>query len=82
MAGAALLDRLPDCDVVNADKAYDTNALRDKIRDRGALARAHSATSDSGRDSFLVWSVRVLARNCDGDAPCLGPTVRICVIAL
>lgn len=37
-AGAALIDHLPKCDVVNADKGYDTDALRAQIRDRGALA--------------------------------------------
>ena len=37
-AGATLLDRLPECDVVNADKGYDANNLRKQIRDRGALA--------------------------------------------
>jgi transposase len=37
-AGEKLLERLPDCDVVNADKAYDTNALREKIRAGGAIA--------------------------------------------
>ena len=38
IAGAALLDRLPGCDVVNGDKGYDTDALREQIRARGALA--------------------------------------------
>ena len=37
-AGATLIDRLPKCDVVNGDKGYDTDALREQIRDRGALA--------------------------------------------
>jgi transposase len=37
-AGATLLERLPECDVVNADKGYDANALRQKIHERGALA--------------------------------------------
>src|SRR5437588_7535339 len=36
-AGASLIDRLPKCDVVNADKGYDSDALRAQIRDRGAL---------------------------------------------
>ena len=37
-AGATLLDRLPDCEVVHADKGYDANALRQKIQEHGALA--------------------------------------------
>jgi transposase len=36
-AGAALLDRLPDCDVVHADKGYDANAIRRQVEDHGAL---------------------------------------------
>ncbi len=27
-AGAALLGHLPDCDVLHADKGYDSNAIR------------------------------------------------------
>jgi hypothetical protein len=27
-AGAALIEQLPDCDVVHADKGYDSNAIR------------------------------------------------------
>ena len=37
-AAGALLDRLPDCSVVNGDKGYDADALRKQIRERGALA--------------------------------------------
>jgi transposase len=37
-AGEALLERLPDCDVVNGDKGYDGNSFRSKVRSRGALA--------------------------------------------
>ena len=37
-AGATLLEQLPECDVVNADKGYYANALRQQIPERGALA--------------------------------------------
>jgi transposase len=37
-AGEQLLEQLPQCEVVNADKGYDSNALRQKIRQRNALA--------------------------------------------
>ena len=37
-AGAELIDRLPKCDVLNADKGYDSDAPRAQIRNRGALA--------------------------------------------
>ena len=36
-AGAALLDRLPACDILHADKGYDANAIRRQVEDRGAM---------------------------------------------
>ena len=36
-AAAGLLDRLPNCDVLQGDKGYDTNAIRRQVEDRGAL---------------------------------------------
>jgi transposase len=27
-AGATLLERLPDCDILHGDKGYDSNAIR------------------------------------------------------
>ncbi len=36
-AGALLLERLPDCDIVHADKGYDADALRRQIEARGAM---------------------------------------------
>eukprot|EP01036_Dinobryon_divergens_P021249 gene21249-29180_t len=35
-AGAALLERLPECDILHADKGYDANAIRRQIEERGA----------------------------------------------
>jgi transposase len=36
-AAAALLDRLPNCDVLHGDKGYDANAIRRQVEERGAL---------------------------------------------
>jgi transposase len=36
-AGAALLQLLPDCDILHADKGYDANAIRRQIEDHGAM---------------------------------------------
>ena len=36
-AGAALLERLPDCEALHADKGYDANAIRRQVEERGAL---------------------------------------------
>ena len=38
VAGAELLDQLPACKVLHADKGYDSNAIRVQVRDRGAWA--------------------------------------------
>ena len=35
-AGALLLKRLPDCDIVLGDKGYDSNAIRRQIEETGA----------------------------------------------
>lgn len=51
-AGAILLDRLPDCDAVRADKGYDANALRQKIRGRGALANIPPKANRKWKNSF------------------------------
>jgi transposase len=36
-AGATLLEQLPDCDILHADKGYDANAIRHQVEDHGAL---------------------------------------------
>ena len=36
-AGAALLEQLPACDILHADKGYDANAIRRQVEDRGAM---------------------------------------------
>ena len=36
--GAKLLEQLPACDILHADKAYDSNAIRRQVADRGAMA--------------------------------------------
>jgi transposase len=38
VAAQELLDKLPECAVVNGDKGYDSDGLRRKIKARGALA--------------------------------------------
>ena len=36
-AGAALLEQLPACDILDADKGYEANAIRRQVEDRGAM---------------------------------------------
>jgi hypothetical protein len=37
-AGATLLERLPDCDILHGDKGYDSNAIRLQVEERDAMA--------------------------------------------
>ena len=57
-AGAALLDRLPDCDVVHGDKGYDANTLRRKIQDRGALANIPPKANRKWKTCFSPFLYR------------------------
>jgi transposase len=36
-AGAELLARLPPCQILHADKGYDSNAIRTQVEQRGAI---------------------------------------------
>ena len=36
-AGEALLERLPHCDILHADKGYDANAIRRQDERRGTM---------------------------------------------
>ena len=57
-AGAALLDRRPDCDVVNGDKGYDTEKLREQIRERGALANIPPKANRKEKPCFSPFLYR------------------------
>jgi transposase len=57
-AGATLLDRLPDCAVVHADKGYDANALRQKIQEHGALANIPPKANRKWKNCFSPFLYR------------------------
>ena len=57
-AGATLLDRLPDCEVVHADRAYDANALRQKIQEHGALANIPPKANRKWKNCFSPFLYR------------------------
>lgn len=57
-AGAALLDRLPACDVVHADKGYDANALREKIQEQGAMANIAPKANRKWKPCFSPFLYR------------------------
>ena len=57
-AGAALIERLPDCDVVHADKGYDSNAIRSQVRDRGAWANIPPKANRKWKNVFSPFLYR------------------------
>jgi transposase len=57
-AGAELLILLPDCDVVHADKGYDSNALRQKIQEHGALANIPPKANRKWKNCFSPFLYR------------------------
>jgi transposase len=57
-AGAALLDRLPDCDVLHADKGYDANAIRRQVEDHGALPNIPPKANRKGKPCFSPFLYR------------------------
>ena len=57
-AAATLLDGLPDCDVVNGDKGYDSDALREQIRERGALANIPPKANRKEKPCFSPFLYR------------------------
>jgi transposase len=61
VAAHALLDNLPECDVVHADKGYDADALRRKIEARGALPNIPPKTNRKWKNCFSPFLYR--ARN-------------------
>ncbi|ESZ53662.1 hypothetical protein X729_30925 [Mesorhizobium sp. L103C131B0] len=52
-AGEALPEQLPDTGLVNADKGYDSNAIRQQIGDRGAFA--NSPPKDNRIWNSALW---------------------------
>ena len=57
-AAVSLIDRLPDCAVVNGDKGYDADALRKQIRERGALANIPPKANRKEKPCFSPFLYR------------------------
>jgi len=58
VARATLLEQPAECDVVNADNGYDANALRQKIRERGAMANIPPKTNRKWKNCFSPFLYR------------------------
>ncbi len=57
-AGAALLERLPNCDVLHGDKGYDANSLRRQIEGRGALPNIPPKSNRKWKNCFSPFLYR------------------------
>ena len=57
-AGATLLEQLPECDVVNTNKGYDANALRQQIQECGAMAKIPPKANRKWKNCFSPFLYR------------------------
>jgi transposase len=57
-AGAALLGRLPDCEIAHADKGYDANAVRRQVEQRGAMANIAPKANRKWKNCFSPFLYR------------------------
>jgi hypothetical protein len=53
-AGAVLLARLPDCEVLHGDKGYDANAIRRQVEERGAMPNIPPKGEPQVEELFLA----------------------------
>ena len=51
-AGAELLARLPPCQILHADKGYDSNAIRTQVEQRGAIPNIPSKVNRKWKNCF------------------------------
>ncbi len=60
-AGAELLARLPPCQILHADKGYDSNAIRRQVEGRGAIPNIPPKANRKWKNCFSPFLYR--ARN-------------------
>ena len=53
-----MLEQLPDCDILHADKGYDSNALRQQVADRGAMANIPPKANGKWKNCFSPFLYR------------------------
>src|SRR4051794_28331540 len=57
-AGEALLERLPDCDILHADKGYDANAIRQQVERRGTMPNIPPKANRKWKNCFSPFLYR------------------------
>src|SRR3954466_13933746 len=57
-AGEALLERLPDCDILHADKGYDANAISQQVERRGTMPNIPPKANRKWKNCFSPFLYR------------------------
>src|SRR3954451_18372793 len=57
-AGEALLERLPHCDILHADKGYDANAIRQQFERRGTMPNIPPKANRKWKNCFSPFLYR------------------------
>src|SRR4051812_16063075 len=58
-AGEALLERLPHCDILHADKGYDANAIRQQVERRGTMPSIPPKANRKWKNCFSPFLYRI-----------------------
>ena len=56
-AGAALLARLPTCDILHGDKGYDSDAIRRQVENAGVMPNIPPKTNRNWKNCFLFLAL-------------------------
>jgi hypothetical protein len=57
-AGAALIARLPDCEILHADKDYDANSIRRDVEERGVMLNIPPKANRKWKNCFSPFIYR------------------------
>ena len=57
-AGKALLERLPECEILHGDKGYDANAIRRQVEERGAAPNIPPKRNRKWKNCFSPYLYR------------------------
>jgi transposase len=57
-AGEVLIDRMPATSLLNADKGYDSDAIRPQVRQRGAFANIPPKANRTWKNCFSPYLYR------------------------
>ena len=62
-AGAALIEKLPACEILHADKGYDSNAIREQVQAHGAMPNIPLRSIANGKPASRRSSIATATRS-------------------